>query len=119
MALVIAALGLGAMMAASSQGLGNVAAANLYMEATRRAQSHLDAIGPAGPVQAGNHSGDDGDGFSWRVTVTPVGVRPPPQGSKSDNLTLYDVAVTVGWRNGATARSVSVQSERLGRLSGS
>ncbi len=116
MALAIAGIGLGALVAAVSQGLGNVTAANLYIEAARRAQTHLDAVGLAGPVAPGEDSGDDGGGFSWRIKVAPVGVRLPPKGSDKQGLTLYDLTVTITWRSGAGVKSLSVQSERLGRI---
>jgi general secretion pathway protein I len=115
-ALAIAALGLGALMAATGQGLHNVGAANLYIEATRRAQNRLDMIGLGKPAVAGEQSGDDGQGFVWRVKVAPVISRAPPKGSDKDPLTLYDVTVTISWRVDGQTKSVWVQSERLGRL---
>ncbi len=116
-ALAIAALGLGALMASASQGLRNVIAANVYIDAARRAQTHLDSVGSSGPPVAGEQSGDDGDGFRCRLTVAPAASLAPPKGSGKDGLTLYDVAVTISWQGvGGAARSISVQSERLGRL---
>jgi hypothetical protein len=116
-ALAIAAFGLGALMASASQGLRNVREADVYMEATRRAQGHLDAIGAADPPVAAERSGDDGGGFQWRVNVVPVASIAPPKGSNADGLTLYDVTVTISWRGTGTVRSVTVQSERFGRIS--
>jgi general secretion pathway protein I len=115
-ALAIAAIGLGALVAAAGQGLRNVTAANLYMEATRRAQSHLDMIGLTKPPVEGEQSGDDGGGFIWRVKVAPVVSQAPPKGSNKDPLTLYDVTVTISWKNDGQVKSVWVQSEKLGRL---
>lgn len=115
-ALAIAALGLGALIAAAGQGLHNVGAANLYIEATRRAQNHLDMIGLSKLPIAGEQSGDDGDGFIWRINVAPIVSRAPPKGSDKESLTLYDVTVTVSWKADGQTKSVWLQSERLGRL---
>ncbi len=138
MALVIAALGLGALMAAASEGLGNVGAADRYVEATRRAQSRLAMVGAA-PLAAGDSAGDDGDGFSWRVQIAPIAMETPataapggaaPQraapangptgnaGPAQGNLTLYGIGVTIWWRAGATAKSVSLHGERLAQAAG-
>ena len=116
-ALAIAALGLSALMAAGGQGMRNVSLANAYLEATRRAQTRLDILGVTTPPVAGEHFGDDGGGFTWRVRLTPLGERAPPPGSDKDPLTLYDVTVTIGWKSGADSKSVTLQSQRVGRLS--
>lgn len=117
-ALAIAAMGLGALMAAAGQGLQNVSAADTYIEATRRARTHLDMVGVIKPAVEGDLSGDDGGGYAWRLHIAPVGVRPPPQDvvQTAPPLTLYDVFVTIAWKSGTTTRNVTVQSRRLGRL---
>ncbi len=115
-ALAIAALGLGALVASVGQGLQNVGAANLYIEATRRAQSRLDSAPLTDPIKAGVTTGDDGGGFAWRMAIAPVGSRPAPKGSVKDALTLYDMTVTISWKDGRGQREVSVQTERMGRL---
>lgn len=115
-ALAIAALGLSALMAAAGQGMRNVTVANTYLEATRRAQTRLDIVGVIAPPVAGERFGDDGGGFTWRVRLSPVGDRAPPKGSDKEPLTLYDVTVTIGWKSGAASKSVTLQSQRLGRL---
>jgi prepilin-type N-terminal cleavage/methylation domain-containing protein len=113
-ALAIAALGLGALMAAAGQGLGNVAAADHFIEATRRAQSRL-AIAEAGQGPGpGEASGDDGGGYSWRVTIQRVAAHSQVAGSGAPQaLALYAVGVTVSWREKSQIKSVSIQSERV------
>jgi len=117
-ALAIASLGLGFLMLAAGTGLGNAGLADQTIEATRRAQSHLAALGVIAPLKPGEQSGDDGGGYSWRVRisqpVTQTGV--PPAIAAQSPLGLYTVEVTVSWRNGALAKSVSLQSQRLGRV---
>jgi general secretion pathway protein I len=115
-ALAIAALGLGVLMAAVSQGTGNVTAANLYIEATRRAQTHLDSVGLTAPLRSGEETGDDGGGFTWRVKIVQSGTRAPPQGGNQPAVGLFDLTVTISWRTGLGAKSLSLQSERLARV---
>lgn len=112
-ALAIAALGLGALMAAAGTGLGNVALAGQYTEAMRRAQSHLAMVGAVTALAQGDQSGDDGGGYSWRIRISPPLVRPAGNGAPPP--ALYAVEVTIGWKSGSSAKSVSLQSQRLGR----
>ncbi len=113
-ALAIAALGLGALMAAAGQGLGNVAAADRFIDATRRAQSRL-AIAEVAPAPGpGEASGDDGGGYVWRVTIQPVATQPQAAGAGAPPaLALYAVGVTVSWREKSQIKSVSIQSEHV------
>jgi general secretion pathway protein I len=108
-ALAIAALGLGALMVAASQGLGNLRTADNYIEATRRAQSHLATVGTELAVKEGDWSGDDGGGFSWRVQAHPV-----PGADGKATFIPYDVAVTVAWSSEGKVKTVTLQSLRLG-----
>jgi len=108
-ALAIAALGLGALMIAASQGLGNLRTADNYIEATRRAQSRLATVGTELKVEEGDWSGDDGGGFSWRVQAHPV-----PGTDEKAPFIPYDILVTVAWSSEGKAKSVSLQSQRLG-----
>src|SRR5215470_15119227 len=71
-ALAIAGLGLGALFAAASGALGNIDLASRHQAATRHAQSHLAAVGIETPLAPSDRSGDDGDGFRWRVLIVPV-----------------------------------------------
>lgn len=113
-ALAIMALGMGALLAATSTGLGNARAAQQYIEATRRAQARLATIGVAVPLATGTVSGNDGDGFAWQVRIAAPQphIGPPAQGQPP--LWLYTVQATVSWRADARMRSVTLQSQRLG-----
>ena len=111
-ALAIASLGLGALMAAAGTGLGNATLAGRYIDATRRAQSHLSAVGTLTPLRPGVQSGNDGGGYSWLVRISePMLHAPGPVPHKL--LGLYTVEVTLTWRTGVSTRSVSLQSQRL------
>ena len=117
-ALAIAALGLGILMAAAGTGLGNAALADQYIEATRRAQSHLAATGTLTPLRAGIQSGDDGGGYSWRVRVSqPTLHAGAPARAAQKPLGLYTIEVTLSWRSGISTRSVSLHSQRLSNVS--
>ena len=108
-ALAIAALGLGALMVAASQGLGNLRTADNYIEATRRAQSRLATVGTELAVKEGDWSGDDGGGFSWRIQAHPV-----PGADEKATFIPFDIVVTVAWSGEGKVKAVTLQSQRLG-----
>ena len=115
-ALAIAALGLSFLMAATSTGLGNAGLADKYIEATRRAQSHLAELGVTEPLVAGVRCGDDGGGYWWRSRVSAPRVHdgvPAPDGMAP--LGLFAVEVIIRWQSGDSSKSVSLQSQRIAR----
>jgi prepilin-type N-terminal cleavage/methylation domain-containing protein len=121
-ALAIAALGLGVLMAAAGTGLGQGDVADRYIEATRRAQSHLAGLGVLTPLRPGTQSGDDGGGYSWQARIfepamhagAEPGAGPSAPGAAAQNpLGLYTVEVTLTWRSGMGTRSVTLRSQRL------
>lgn len=111
-ALAITALGLVAILAAARTGLGGTTLSGRYVEATRRAQSHLAEIGIAGPLVPGARSGDDGGGYSWRSLVAAPAVTPVPAGVPMPGL--YDVEVDISWQDGGSVRGVTLRSQRFG-----
>ncbi len=122
-AFAIAALALVALFRATSDGLGGIEAASGTIEATRRAQSILAAVGVTEKLSPGEQSGVLENGFDWRIVVTlqderplpePAGSPPTaqPQAAPSD-VDLYSVEATVGWRRGRTHRSVTLTGYRL------
>jgi general secretion pathway protein I len=118
-ALAIAALGLGFLIAAAGSGLENATLADQYIEATRRAQSHLAALEVLTPLRPGEQSGDDGGGYSWRVRISqPVLHAGSAEGQAQMPSALYGVEVIIGWRSGSSARSVSLRSQRIGNVGG-
>jgi len=110
-ALAIAALSLGALAQGSMTGLQSARVAAHYEEAVSRARSHLAGLDPA--VSPGEHSGEDGGGFAWRVLVVPE-TTPAGPGNGAGRPMLYTVRATVSWRMDGGERSVSLATERLG-----
>jgi general secretion pathway protein I len=116
-AFAIASLALVALFRATSDGLGGAEAAGNSIEATRRAQSILAAVGVTEKLQPGEQSGALENGFDWRVVVTLQDERPAPAPAGlqavPSNVDLYRVEATVGWRHGGTHRSVTLTGYRL------
>ena len=113
-ALAISALGVGALVEAASGGLTNVDVAAQYLTALHHAQAHLAAVGIETPLVAGDQDGSDGDGYRWRLKITPVlaGARAEDVGRALPSL--FSVEVAVSWRRGLVARTVTLDSLRLG-----
>jgi prepilin-type N-terminal cleavage/methylation domain-containing protein len=115
-ALAIAALGMTLLLGAVSRGLGNTETAFRYLEATRRAQSHLAEIGVTSALTPGTNSGDDGGGFSWRTRISEPDIQRTAPGKPDDKpLALYTVEASIRWQVDGDEREVSLQSKRLGR----
>lgn len=95
-------------------GLGGTQRAEAYTKATILAESTLDAMGVAAPLVDGDaaelHEGPFRILASVRRFVDP---HAPLQTVRS--LALYQLAVTVSWREGPRQSSVSLTTLRLGR----
>jgi general secretion pathway protein I len=110
-ALAIAGLGLGLLVAATGSGLESSSAAGRATLATSHAQSRLAMVGLNLPLKKGDYSGDEGDGFRWRVHIA----GPSATGAVGNvALALYPVTVTEFWQNGAQQKTFSLYSERIG-----
>lgn len=111
----IAAAAILVIMRANVAGLDSARTAARYEEAVARARSHLANTGVARPLAAGSSSGDDGGGFQWQIDVTPVATTgAPPTGiGPPQSLTLYEIAVHVGWRETGRQREVVLRTRRL------
>ena len=110
-ALAIAGLGLGLLMAATGSGLESSVAAGRHARATSHAQSRLAQIGLSLPLKRGDTSGDEGDGFRWRVHIGD-----PLAHGNGGGMALYPVTVTESWQSGAQQKKLSLYSERIGPL---
>ncbi len=108
-AFAIAALALAALLQGALTGLRATQAATRTEEALARARSRLAALG-ATPIAPTDRRGDDGGGFAWRLRVVPA--------ATSGGLTLFNVTVVVGWRDGGTPREVRLETQRLGPAAG-
>lgn len=106
-AFVIAALSLGVVVNGTVDGVRIAGSATRTEEALFRARSRLAATAAA-PVVA-IASGDDGGGFRWRSSVTPVA-----GGTSEGAPSLVSVQVSVTWDgSGGNTRQVTLQTERL------
>jgi general secretion pathway protein I len=103
-AFVIAFLALGALARAGADGLRALRSVGYTEEALARARSRLAIALHGAPLQPGDHQGDDGGGFRWRVLVTPadgpvvrpLGERGPRRLVRVQTM-LYAVSVRVWW----------------------
>lgn len=112
-ALAIAGLALIELFQAASGGLFAVDQAGRVDEAIERAQSHLAAYGRAFAIIPGDQEGDDGGGYHWRLSATPLAVQPGIAGRSELATTLFDVKVTISWLAGNQNRSVVLDSRRF------
>jgi general secretion pathway protein I len=111
-ALAIAALGIASLIAATGTGLGNVDVAARVIEATRRAQSRLAAVGISAPLLPGELSGSDGDDYAWTTRISSPLIHTAVAGA-DPTPALFEVEVEISWYDGPRRRSVSLRSERL------
>jgi general secretion pathway protein I len=117
-ALAIAAIALAVMVRTAGEGVMSVQTAGAYEEAVSRAKSHLAALEPDLAPLEGEHEGDDGGGFRWRLRITPVAVAKPREGDQAAATTsarkaLYAVEVGIDWRTGGRNREVLLRTERI------
>jgi general secretion pathway protein I len=120
-ALVIAALALGALFSGAVTGLRSAKISRDYAEAVSRARSHLAVVAIGAPLVAGTQQGDDGDGFTWRVAVRPLAtIVLQPNGNALSatptpaRVALYAVSVVIAWTKDGGERHVELDTERIG-----
>ncbi len=110
-AFVIAAAAVGVVFSGVLDGLRGAGRAARMQEALSHARSHLAAVGHGREVRAGEMSGEDGGGFSYRLSVAPVAAI-PPEGA----VQLYAVRIVIGWTEGGQGRQVSLVTQRVGAV---
>ncbi len=116
-AFAIAAPALALLYRQGVASLGTERTAAGYQEAISRAQSHLDAL-DGGKLSAGEQTGDDGAGFTWRLRVAPVAStappRPVPRASPyAGGTTLFAVAVEIAWPGPHGKHTLTLNTRRL------
>lgn len=118
-AFIIAGLAIATLTRAAAGGLTATRVAIRYEEAVARARSHLAATTYGAPIAAGDHQGDDGGGFHWRVRVAPIAATTiQPLGTVKRPgmpVTLYSVSVWITWRDGDANRDVRLDTEQIGQ----
>ena len=119
-ATVIAALALGVLIHGALASIRSVQVSGQYEEALSRARSHLAAFDAEDAPTAGEHEGDDGRGFHWRVRAVALASAPIARGDaaaqgQGPRVVLLAVTVIVAWQdeNGGT-REVRLASEQVG-----
>lgn len=119
-AFAIAALSVAVLVRAVSTGMLAAHTARNYEEAVVRARSHLAALGRDATLVVGDRSGDDGEGFRWRLSVRPLAAGALPQKAGSPqfgpnrSLTLFAVDVGIAWTGLGGTREIVLHSLRLG-----
>lgn len=110
-AFAIAALALGVLFQGAIEGLAAVHLADRSAEALTRARSHLATVGHGIPLRTQTQEGDDGSGFSWRLSVRPLDSAALSQGGDPQHPareTLFEVRVTESWAGPEGARGVTL-----------
>jgi general secretion pathway protein I len=119
-AFVIAAVALGVLFDAGIGALRTARAASRHEQAVARARSHLALAVHAVPLVPGDWQGNDGGGFTWHLTVTPLAsteVRPVNAVSLRAMarfpVMLCAVSVRVVWHEGGVPREVRLDTEQI------
>lgn len=119
-AFAIAALALGVMFNGALGGLRATHVAADYQVATALARSHLAALGNGTGMTAREQEGDEGDGFHYRIKITPAATArlarselETAQGTPPMMATLFSVTVIVSWKKDGAPREVRLDTERL------
>ncbi len=110
-AFVILALALAVLLPGFATGMRSLVTADDYATATLLAQSRLELVGRAEPVQAGASTGAFDERFRWQLEIAPL---PELHADESVPLQAYSVVLTVAWEAGSAERTVTLQTLRLG-----
>lgn len=111
-AFAILSISLGVLMQIFSQATRTTLLSSQYSRAASLAESKLNAVGTAIPLEEGSVSGDPEGGIAWEVTIIAVtlgeefGAEPP--------ATPYRINATSLWQDGGQVRSLTVSTLRLG-----
>jgi general secretion pathway protein I len=108
-AFAILAVTLTALIQIFSTGLRSIMSVERYASATLLARSALAEVGTEIPLGPGERSANAGDGFAWRLRITPALA---PLASPGAMIVPYQVAVTVTWPQG----SLTLTTLRLAAL---
>ena len=121
-ALVIALLALALLFRGTIDGLTLTQRASRYENALERARSHLAALADGGTLAPVDAAGDDGGGYRWRHRISALASdasAPAGRQGIGPRVTLYAVSVRISWGAPGHARSVALQTERVGMAAAS
>jgi prepilin-type N-terminal cleavage/methylation domain-containing protein len=117
-ALAIALIALAVLYQATIEGLLETRQAERTNEAVARARSRMAALCYGTRLISGEHTGDDGGGYSWhtRINRTATEPVPPAIGGPSGptaRAELFAVRVTLSWPGIIAAHEVSLETRCL------
>lgn len=98
-----------------SLGMRNQRASLHYLEAVQLAESLLAEVPWVSAETPRETFGPEQDPLVWSITITPY---QPGDGSVTSNLALFEVAVTVRWRQRAGFSEFTLSSLRTGAVPG-
>jgi general secretion pathway protein I len=119
-AFAILAVSLGVLMQIFSRASLATHVAAQYSRAVSLAESRLEAVGSAFPLEEGTVSGEPEDGYAWELSIIPVDTAVVTGGEPSSGLDFQDpiqpylIVVTAIWKDGDKVRRLSLSSLRLG-----
>ncbi len=108
-AFAILAIALGAILQSFSQGLRTMSQAERHAQAALLVASKLAEVGASIPLEEGEHSGEAGEDYEWRVDIRPY-EDTGAQGDGLEVIRLYHVEVEISWEGGVPARIVTLRS---------
>ena len=119
-AFVIAALAMGALYGGTVSGLDATSVAAKYDEAVSLARSHIAAVGRGEPIALQEHSGAEGEGFTWHLRIRRHASRvltltdqDRANDVKPASAILYDITVTESWKAGGRERQVTLATRKF------
>ncbi len=115
-AFAILALVLGVVFEAVGTNARNARLGEQYSIATLWAESKLAALGIETPLEAGERQGQLPAPYRWHSRVTPVSDESDVSGPPT-RTQLFEVILTVEWGDGTGARTVSLTTHRLIKMS--
>lgn len=116
-AFVVMGLVIGVLLQLFGSSMRSTALADEYSFAVQLAESKLAAVGSEIPVEQGDVSGSGkSSGYHWEVSMKPIRL-----GDKLEEVPvpvqLFQVDITVTWKNGERPREYHLSSLRFGEKS--
>ena len=109
-AFAVLSIALAVLLQVFAQGFGGAERAQGVTGALLRAESRLAEIGRTRPLEAGEESGDFGDGYRWNTLIRAHGEGAAP--ANAPLVRAFEVVVRIDWR-GARGQAVELRTLRL------
>lgn len=111
-ALAILVLALGAIYQAFGTGTKSVGTAEKYTHAALLAESRLASLGVEQPLVVGESRDVVAEDYHLRTVVTAVETADGTTSNRSSHQ-LYEIVLTVEWKEGGAVRSILIRTSRL------